>query len=243
MPRRPAPLPARLRDQAFLATQPDIARHRVRAGDLWTPTRGTRLPVHRIDVESQCRAHLLTLPAGAAFSHETAAALWGLPGPRRADPPMHITTPAGVRAPRRHSVIGHQAALGTHEVRWLRGLPVTSPARTFLDLATVRDVVDLVAAGDRIISRRAPLSSWEDLADAARRSPGTRGIRTASARGRRMRSSETRRASSSPASISPTRSIALRSSTKATTIATATSGGATSHAVGGSKPSDAPTSR
>ena len=78
-------------------------------------------------------------------------------------------------------MIGHQAALGTHEVRWLRGLPVTSPARTFLDLATVRDVVDLVAAGDRIISRRAPLSSWEDLADAARRSPGTRGIRTARA--------------------------------------------------------------
>ena len=84
------------------------------------------------------RAMAATLDAGpgAAISHESAAALWRLPGfPAGA---LHVSQAVGRSA--------HPSALATrHRTCWLpeahvrqiEGIPITSPARTIFDLAGV----------------------------------------------------------------------------------------------------------
>lgn len=80
------------------------------------------------------RVMAATLWAGdrSAASHATAAALWGLT-PQSA--PLHVTRPTQLGHPPR-GVRAHTSALRQGEVGKLRGIPVTSPARTLLDLAT-----------------------------------------------------------------------------------------------------------
>ncbi|WP_457964144.1 hypothetical protein M1E17_21735 [Arthrobacter sp. D1-29] len=67
------------------------------------------------------------------------------------------------------------------------GVPVTSPARTWLDLASVLDMEDLVAAGDHFICwqsrsfgpRKEAFCSLDDLREQVLANPGARGVRTA----------------------------------------------------------------
>ncbi|GAA4765886.1 hypothetical protein GCM10023351_06220 [Microbacterium gilvum] len=151
MSRRPDPLPARVAGRAFRARDvPEASPARLRASDLWIPAQGIRLPVARRDVVSVCRAILLTLPSCAVFSHGTAAQLAPLPVPRRitAEDRVHVTTPVGVRARRGRRIRGHERALHPDEVVERSGLPVTSPARTFCDLAEDLTLAELVAVGD-----------------------------------------------------------------------------------------------
>jgi very-short-patch-repair endonuclease len=68
-------------------------------------------------------------------SHTTAAQLWRLPA--RGDSRIHVTIPPrGGRAARRGIAL-HRAALDREEVAKVEGIPVTSPARTLIDLADV----------------------------------------------------------------------------------------------------------
>lgn len=179
MGRHPTPLPPEIHGQAFLAVSDDLAYHRTRAADLWAPTRGVRLPRERTDAESRCHAHTLTLPPEAVFSHTTAAVLWGLPLPSSMRDDIHITMPLGTRAPRRRATVGHQSVLASSDVRVVRGIRVTSPVRTFLDLADALEPDALVAVADRIISRRAPLATIADLEAAVEVAARRRGIRRA----------------------------------------------------------------
>jgi very-short-patch-repair endonuclease len=92
-------------------------------------------------------AALLACGEGAVLSHHSAATLWQLrPGTAR---PVHVTivarrgcpTPSGVKVHRSSAIVAA-------DVRIHHGLPVTSPARTFLDVAprlTDRDVERLLA--------------------------------------------------------------------------------------------------
>ncbi|MGW9113204.1 hypothetical protein [Microbacterium sp. NPDC055683] len=122
----------------------------MRASDLWIPAQGIRLPVARRDVVSVCRAILLTMPTCATFSHSTAAQLTPLPVPIRlaVEEHVHVTTPVGVRARRGRRIRGHERALHADDVTERAGLPVTSPARTFCDLADDLTLAELVAFGD-----------------------------------------------------------------------------------------------
>lgn len=102
------------------------------------------------------RHRLARLPAGAWFSHVTAALLWGIPIPPRArdEPRLHVTVAAPRRAIDSKRVLGHRAALTAGEVTTMADLPVTTPARTWRDLAAMLELPDLVAAGDAILRRR-----------------------------------------------------------------------------------------
>ncbi|WP_214466646.1 hypothetical protein [Microbacterium flavescens] len=164
MAKRTAPLPEELRGRAFGIHEAEgVSRSRLRASDVWIPARGTRLPTELTSLRDRCAAHQLTLPIGAAFSHLTAARLLRLPLPRfdSADSAgtIDVTVPRGTRAPRRTGVVAHQRELEEHDVFVRGGLRITSPARTFLDLATVLTLDGLVAVGDRIIARRSPLAT------------------------------------------------------------------------------------
>ncbi|MBI2170262.1 MAG: type IV toxin-antitoxin system AbiEi family antitoxin domain-containing protein [Actinobacteria bacterium] len=119
-------------------------------------------------------AACLAVGAGAAVSHRAAAALWGLDGPFRG-----LIEVAGERLDetRPKGVITHRSTdLGPAYVTERLGIPVTSPARTLLDLGAVTSQAVLDRALDDALARG--LAEWEDLlavlAELARR--GRRGV-------------------------------------------------------------------
>ena len=97
------------------------------------------------------RAVALVLPAGAAFSHQTAAQLLGLPIPQRlhSSKPLHVTV-LGQRGSRK-AVTWHKASIAGHVMA--RGLPVTDAQRTWLDLGNALTVPEAVAVADAILRR------------------------------------------------------------------------------------------
>lgn len=181
MARHPSELPEPLQGRAFGIHESDVVTPgRLRASDLWIPVRGTRLPREMRTLWDRCAAHQLTLPAGAVFSGFTAASLLPLPLPRWAEalPTIEVTVPRGTRAPRRSGVTARQRALTDEDVVEVLGLAVTSPVRTFLDLAALLPLDALVAVGDRIVARRSPFSTMARL-EAAIAESSARGVRTA----------------------------------------------------------------
>lgn len=126
---------------------------------------------------------------GTVCCRETAAMLWGCPLPWDAqqDFLVHLTRMDGKFRPQRRGVRGHRMILTPADVGSVDGIPVTSAARTWLDLAAVLPFDDLVAAADHFICsqtrsfghNRIPLCSLEDLRTHVERHVGTRGIRKA----------------------------------------------------------------
>jgi len=112
---------------------------------------------------------LARMPPGAFISGPTAAMLHGMPVPWRdhIDSRIHIALPAPARAPHADGIRGHQYRVEDHELmRTASGILVTTPSRTWLDVAASWGLLDLVAAGDFLIHREHPLVSKSDLAEA-----------------------------------------------------------------------------
>lgn len=101
-------------------------------------------------------APYLSLAPGAVVSHLSSLALRGLPLPEalKHDARLHLTVPPGGVQFRRRGVAGHRAALGPDDIETVDGVPVTSPARTLLDIAAMPGVTteDLVVLGDGLVS-------------------------------------------------------------------------------------------
>ena len=122
-------------------------------------------------------ALLRRLRPGAVLSGPSAARLHGLWVPEGGGQP-DVTVPAAGRAaattgPQRREVTAHRRALRPDETVVVRGLPVTSLPRTWLDLAATLDLPGLVAAGDSALRAGA---TAEQLTDAADRGRGRRGV-------------------------------------------------------------------
>jgi len=127
----------------------------------------------------RCRDLRVVLPSDALFSHATAARLWRMPLPSWLDDGLHVLTPN--RAPvRRPGVIGWTRGAEPLGVGLVHGLPVTTPADTWVSLATMTGSKGgrltrewLVAIGDFLVSGRRTLfgrelapASLDDLAAA-----------------------------------------------------------------------------
>ena len=128
--------------------QPDVAGVRVSRG-VWLPAGTASEGVARL------AALLAALPAATVLSGPTAAQLHGLwvaPG-RAVDVtvPARTAPPAYTTGPRRAVVATHRRALAPAETTVVAGLPVTTLARTWYDLAAVLPLADLVAAGDSVL--------------------------------------------------------------------------------------------
>ncbi len=110
------------------------------------------------------------------FSHVTAAALYGAPLPMQFEneSDIHVTVPAGGRAPQIAGVRSH--VLAAWRAAEVSGLPVTTPEQTWLDLAPILGQAALVAVGDFFVSRRDPLTDVVRLAAHVGGSSGRRGI-------------------------------------------------------------------
>ncbi len=125
--------------------------HRVKIGDLRPVQRG----VYQVGALATPRASemaaVLACGAGAAVSHGSAARLWGLLRARRTRSPVDVTVPRHRR--RRPGVRVHCAGdLMPADVTRLDAIPITTPARTILDLAgevDTRALEQVVARADR----------------------------------------------------------------------------------------------
>ncbi|SFO04256.1 type IV toxin-antitoxin system AbiEi family antitoxin domain-containing protein [Mycetocola miduiensis] len=154
-----------------------MSRSQLRNAALVRPFHGARF-APRIDPEliDQCHAFSARMPRGAIFSHVTAARLHGMPLPIEFDDgPLHVMSPAGVRATKARGTVGHCATLGASDVTERQGIRLTTPERTWCDLAAILNFSDLVAAGDSLLWWEQPLTTMERLLEAAQRYPSQRG--------------------------------------------------------------------
>jgi very-short-patch-repair endonuclease len=114
-------------------------------------------------------AAVLAAGDGAALSHRSAAELWGIRHTQRSR--IDVTVPRHRRG--RPAVEYHQTVLPLDEVTEERGIPVTNPARTLLDLAAVLTPQQLAHALNEAEIRR--LASPLPLDALVARHPGRRG--------------------------------------------------------------------
>jgi len=112
------------------------------------------------------------LPADAAFSHGTAAAMFGAPVDRPRRPHVALT-PRRV-LPQRAEIVVHGRRLSSEDVVAHRGMRLTSGPQTFLDLASGLAPQDLVAVGDALM-REGHLTP-ADLAERLARADRVRGV-------------------------------------------------------------------
>jgi hypothetical protein len=90
-----------------------------------------------------------------AFSHATAAAIIGLPVPRRLLDRVHLTVPPGAATTSPcDGVVRYAAALPPGSVTLVRGIAVTAPARTIADCLRHLDAADAVALADAAVRAR-----------------------------------------------------------------------------------------
>lgn len=178
-----------------------IRWRRLAAADLERPFHGVRR--HATDEPPTLRvlaeAYAKRMPRRQVFSHETAAALWGIPLPtdgrdsRLPREPtdaktrspcrmeLHVSVPHGSAVPAAKGVRGHILRFERLSVRVHGGLRMVDPATAWVQLGARLGVDDLVAAADFLISgtepfdRRGPLCTRGDLEAALRAHAGCRG--------------------------------------------------------------------
>jgi hypothetical protein len=123
---------------------------RLESGRLLRLHRGVYAVGHRaVTRDAACMAATL-VAANAVLSHRSAAALWGIRPTERER--IEISVPRSLK-PRQGLQI-HQARLPPDETDTHRGIRVTTPARTLLDLAAVLDATRLERATTEAEIRR-----------------------------------------------------------------------------------------
>jgi very-short-patch-repair endonuclease len=175
------PLPSRLASTAFSYREgidAGLGHGRLRGRDLQRPFFGTRHPGRgELPLEQRCLALQSRIPDHAFFCGVTAAALFGMPLPYRPSEAtdLHVGAPAPTRALHAEGIRGHKLGIRPEEVQVSGGLRITTPARTWCDLAPALTLPELVSAGDFLLRRASPLARKEQLAECVRHHPGRRG--------------------------------------------------------------------
>jgi very-short-patch-repair endonuclease len=109
----------------------------------------------------------------AVLSYHTASALWGLtPAPPR-NAPVDVTSTRHVRGPRQGVRFHRVCRLDRDEIDHRHGLPVTTPARTLLDIGCCIDSVELERALAR--AERSRVVMRDDVEAVLARYPRRRG--------------------------------------------------------------------
>jgi hypothetical protein len=189
---RPSDLPSALASRPFTTTDAQrqgVTMERLRASDLQRPFHGVRsIDLELSVVEQKCLAYSARMLDREAFSHSTAALLWGMPLPLAVTNanPLHVTVAAPARAVRVKGVVGHQRHYQLHVLEHNHYKVVTA-AEAWCDLAEQLALHDIVAAGDYAVTGSPynnilPLTTVEELARAAARrgrGPGSRARRAA----------------------------------------------------------------
>lgn len=183
------PLPSRLEGRPFTtaeAREAGLGEGRLRGADLARPFHGVRVAErslaisdHRATTVAAARAGALVLPGDSAFSHCTAATLLGLPLPRtREHVALHVMRPTGRNPVARPQVQPH-LGLECRETAHVDGLRVVSAPHTWVDLATILGVEDLVVVGDSVARRAGSIDPLRTALGHRGRVRGVRALREA----------------------------------------------------------------
>jgi Protein of unknown function (DUF559) len=129
------------------------------------------------ELRRRIAAVLIGAPPSAVVSHLSAAALWGFEVPLVPDDErVHLIVSREERVRNRPDRVVHCSEVPPAETRHLRGVTVTSPSRTWVDLAAVVPPPALLAVTDQMLARRFPGDEFPAI---LRRSGGRRGVVTA----------------------------------------------------------------
>jgi predicted transcriptional regulator of viral defense system len=163
------------RQLAGLGIGADAIDHRVERERLHAVHRGVYAVGHRrLTRTGAWMAAVLAGGDGAVLSHRSAAALWGIRDGSPRD--VHITAPRHRRG--RAGLVVHETRLPGDEVTVHDAIPVTTPARTILDLAALVDEHRLARAAERAEALRLPSpTSLAELVARHPRRPGVAAIR------------------------------------------------------------------
>lgn len=174
------PVPPRVRrpTNRRRARADGISDWQLRHDEVVRTSRDTYLPrTVSKDLRQRVEAVLMGAPESAVVSHFTAAALWGFEIPLVADDGLiHLTVPTAARLRHRADRRIHGADLPERLVMRVRGVAVTSPGRTWRDLAGLIPAAALLAVTDQMLARKYPRDAFDRLLAESR---GTRGVRTA----------------------------------------------------------------
>ena len=145
---------------------------RVQSGRLLLLHRGVYAVGHsRLTQRGRWMAAVLACGEGAALSHSSAAALWGLM--RARGPSIHVTSQHGRGG--RTVITLHRSRLHPEDRTRRDGIPVTSLPRTLLDLADVVEEERWGRAAEE--AERLGLLELRVLEGVCDRAPGRRGLR------------------------------------------------------------------
>ena len=168
-------------------------RNRCRSG-AWTRLYpgAFRVGPEEPSVDGRALAAVLACAPGGVASHGTALLLWNLTD--RRPPAPHVTAPNRVGEKLSGVTLHRSPTLTRTDVQWRHGIPVTSVARTLVDLAPVLDPHTLEAA--YALANRRGLTTTASLkaaVDRAGRRHGTPKLATIAAEARLTRSDHERR--------------------------------------------------
>lgn len=169
--RYPAPLPESLTAGPFTvgdAGRAGVPRGRLRAPDLEHVTHDVYAVGVPEGLWQRATAYGLVLSGHTAYSHVTAARLWGLPLPSllEADTRLHVVGDTGHGAVERAGCIAHRGA-EIREIVTHSGVRLTGIADTWVDLGSLAP--RLLGRDDLVVVADAILGSPGDGADARRR--------------------------------------------------------------------------
>jgi hypothetical protein len=122
-------------------------------------------------------AHL-TIGVDHVMSHDSAAHAWGLPVVLPRSDLVHITRP-GVWGSRTEHGVKHHLAMAPPSTAWIGALPVTSLARTAMDLAREHGYACGAAAADRAMRWGVIADDFDDVVADMRSWPGVTQCRRA----------------------------------------------------------------
>ena len=136
-----------------MAREAGITDKQLRHRDVVRLSRDTYLPRSVLrDLPSRIAAILLTAPSGAVVSHLTAAALWGLAIPLQVEESrVHLTVATGSAVRARADRCIHRSPLTPDDITTRLDLALTTPERTWRDLAAVLAPPALLAVTDQLL--------------------------------------------------------------------------------------------
>ncbi|WP_035741307.1 hypothetical protein [Arthrobacter sp. MA-N2] len=183
------PLPEELSDRPFTVYESralGVTPKRLRARDVSDGGRLIHLPAGREFGLAERARVLAAATPGAWVSHESAAILTrlGLPPWLGGGETVHLSKPHELPRVRRNGVTGHRVRVLPGEVGEMGGIPVSSPSRTWLDLAHQLPLAYVIAMGDQLIrmprpgleGRREPYADKEGLRLLVRQHPNMKGV-------------------------------------------------------------------
>ncbi|UKA62004.1 hypothetical protein [Arthrobacter sp. FW306-04-A] len=186
------PLPEELSNRPFTVYESrvlGVAPKRLRARDVSDGGRLIYLPAGLEFALAERARVLAAATPGAWVSHESAAVLTrlGLPPWLGGGETVHLSKPHELPRVRRSGVKGHRVRILPGEVTEIDGIPVSSPSRTWLDLAHQLPLRYVIAMGDQLIrmprpgfeGRTEPYANKEGLRLLIRQHPNMKGVEKA----------------------------------------------------------------